>query len=71
MVLHDINLSARYADYIFAMRDGMLICEGEPREVIIEKNIRTIYDLDSIVINDPFSNTPMAVPKGRYNKSEP
>ena len=29
MVLHDINLSARYADYIFALRKGKLIVEGE------------------------------------------
>lgn len=69
MVLHDINLSARYADYIFAMKDGQLICEGIPAEVITEENIRAIYNLDSIVINDPFSDTPMAVPKGRYNKA--
>lgn len=69
MVLHDINLSARYADYIFAMKDGRLICEGTPAEVITEENIRSIYDLDSIVINDPFSGTPMAVPKGRYKRT--
>ena len=67
MVLHDINLSTRYADHIFAMKDGQLICEGSPREVINEKTIREIYDLESIIIDDPFSGTPMAVPKGRYN----
>ena len=66
MVLHDINLSARYADYIFAMKDGQLISEGTPPEVITEENIRNIYDLESIIISDPFSGTPMAVPKGRY-----
>lgn len=67
MVLHDINLSTRYADHIFAMKEGQLICEGSPREVINEKTIREIYDLESIIIDDPFSGTPMAVPKGRYN----
>ena len=69
MVLHDINLSARYADYIFAMKDGKLICEGSPEEVVTEENIRTIYNLDSIIIQDPFSKTPMAVPKGRYKNA--
>ena len=28
MVLHDINLSARYADYIFAMHNGKLTAQG-------------------------------------------
>ncbi len=68
MVLHDINLSARYADYIFAVKDGRLIHEGTPERVITEKNMKEIYDLDSIVITDPYSNTPMMVPKGRYIK---
>lgn len=66
MVLHDINLSARYADHIFAMKNGSLICHGTPDEVITEDNIRNIYDLESIIIRDPFSDTPMSVPKGRY-----
>ena len=66
MVLHDINLSARYADYIFAMKNGRLICQGKPDEVITAENIKAIYDLESIIIRDPFSGTPMSVPKGRH-----
>ena len=30
MVLHDINLSARYADHIFALHKGKLVAEGAP-----------------------------------------
>ena len=32
MVLHDINLSARYADWLFAMRKGKLLAQGEPAD---------------------------------------
>ena len=39
MVLHDINLSARYADYIFALRKGKLIKQGSPEEVITSELI--------------------------------
>lgn len=66
MVLHDINLSARYADWIFAMKNGELICSGKPEEVITVENIRGIYQLESVVINDPVSSTPMVVPGGRH-----
>ena len=67
MVLHDINLSARYADYIFALNKGNLICEGKPQDVISEVLIKQIFDLDCVVIKDPISNTPMIVPKGRHH----
>ena len=67
MVLHDINLSARYADYIFAINKGKLICEGKPSEVISENLIKQVFDLDCVVIEDPISKTPMIVPKGKHH----
>ncbi len=69
MVLHDINLSARYADYLFAMKDGRLKAEGTPKEIITPKLIKDIYGLDCDVMSDPVSNSPMILPKGRYHTS--
>jgi len=66
MVLHDINLAARYADYIFALREGKLITEGEPSEVITSASIHDIFKLDCLVIKDPVSGSPFTIPKGRY-----
>ena len=68
MVLHDINLSVRYADYIFALKSGNLYAEGQPEEVISEKLIKDVYGLDSKVITDPTSAAPMVIPIGKYNK---
>lgn len=65
MVLHDINLSSRYADYIFAMKKGKLICQGTPAEIITAENIKEIYGLDSIVIEDPISCSPFIIPDSR------
>ena len=67
MVLHDINLSARYADYIFAMRQGRLIAEGEPSKVISDELIKEVFELDCTVISDPASGSPMIVPIGRHH----
>ncbi len=66
MVLHDINLSARYADYIFAMRKGKLIAGGKPNDVIDKELIKDVFGLNCEVINDPISNSPMIVPIGRH-----
>lgn len=67
MVLHDINLSARYADYIFGLREGKLIVEGPPSEVITSSLVKEIFGLECVVINDPVSGSPFAIPKGRYH----
>lgn len=67
MVLHDINLSARYADYIFALRKGKLIDQGAPSEVITAELIDTVFGLDCMVIQDPVSSSPFIVPRGRHH----
>ncbi|WP_144558944.1 ABC transporter ATP-binding protein [Shouchella miscanthi] len=67
MVLHDINLTARYADYIFALKQGRLIAEGLPGEVITSELIQEIFELKCDVIADPVSKTPLVVPKGRHH----
>ncbi len=67
MVLHDINLSARYADYLFALRKGRLVAEGEPSHILSEDLIKQVFDLDCRVIRDPVSNSPLIVPRGRHH----
>jgi len=67
MVLHDINLSSRYADHIFALRKGLLVAEGEPSKVITSELVKDIFGMDSTVIQDPVSGTPLIVPIGRHH----
>ncbi|KHL96551.1 iron dicitrate ABC transporter ATP-binding protein [Paenibacillus sp. IHB B 3415] len=67
MVLHDINLSARYADYIFALHTGKLVAAGTPAEVITGTRVKEIFGLDCTVIADPVSGSPLVVPRGRYH----
>jgi len=66
MVLHDINLSARYADYIFALRKGKLITQGSPHKVITPELIDEVFGLNCQVIKDPVSHSPFIIPKGRH-----
>lgn len=67
MVLHDINLSARYADHIIAMRSGEIIAQGTPESVIDSTLIRNVFDLESTVIEDPVSGSPFIVPIGKHH----
>lgn len=67
MVLHDINLSARYADHIFALHKGKLVAEGTPAEVITRSLIKDIFGLDCMVVQDPISDSPSVVPIGRHH----
>ena len=64
MVLHDLNLAARYADRLVAMRDGRIVASGTPHEVITEELLAEVFGLDARVIADPVAGTPLVVPVG-------
>ncbi|GAA3769629.1 ABC transporter ATP-binding protein [Microbacterium kribbense] len=67
MVLHDMNLAARYADYLFALRDGKIVAAGPPHEVMTRELIHTVFDLDALVVDDPVSGSPIVLPRGRHH----
>ncbi|MFJ5049143.1 ABC transporter ATP-binding protein [Streptomyces sp. NPDC088719] len=67
MVLHDLNLAARYADHLIALADGGLHASGTPAEVLTEETVRAVFDLDSRIIEDPVSGRPLMLPIGRHH----
>ncbi|MER1998836.1 MAG: ABC transporter ATP-binding protein [Lysinibacillus sp.] len=67
MVLHDINLSARYADHLFAVKDGQLLAQGSPADIITSDLIEDVFNLKCHVISDPISNSPLILPIGKYH----
>ncbi|TQJ34355.1 ABC transporter ATP-binding protein [Arthrobacter sp. SLBN-122] len=67
IVLHDLNLAARYADNVIAMKDGAVAAVGSPREVVTEELVRDVFGLESRVIPDPVSATPLIIPIGRHH----
>jgi iron complex transport system ATP-binding protein len=69
MVLHDLNLAARYADRLVAMRDGRIVASGEPAEVITEALLAEVFGLAARVIPDPVAGTPLVVPIGGHARS--
>jgi iron complex transport system ATP-binding protein len=65
MVLHDLNLAARYADFLVAMNGGRLHVSGAPQDVLTEKTVSDVFGLESRIITDPTSGRPMMLPIGR------
>lgn len=66
MVLHDLNQACRYADYLIALKAGQVHAQGTPTEVMTETMVRQVFSVDSRIVSDPVSGTPMCIPLGRY-----
>jgi iron complex transport system ATP-binding protein len=66
LVLHDLNQACRFGDHLIAMKDGAIVAEGNPDEVITEQVVQDVFGLAVKVIPDPVAGTPMVVPIGRH-----
>ncbi|MFT2020137.1 ABC transporter ATP-binding protein [Streptomyces sp. 796.1] len=67
-VLHDLNHAARYATHLIAMRDGEIVAEGEPGEIVTAELVEQVFGLRCQVIDDPETGTPLVIPAARRSR---
>lgn len=66
MVLHDFNMASEYADHIFVMKEGALVGEGTPAQVLTPEVFHDVFGITSQVVTHPVSGRPLCIPiKGR------
>ncbi|MFI5530315.1 ABC transporter ATP-binding protein [Kitasatospora sp. NPDC051853] len=64
-VLHDLNHAARYATHLIAMRDGRVLAEGDPAEIVTAALVEEVFRLPCRVIEDPETGKPLVIPAAR------
>jgi len=62
VVLHELNLAARYADDLVVMSHGRIVAHGSAADVLTSEVVAQAFDLDALVIPDPLTATPLVIP---------
>ena len=65
VVLHDLNHACRYATHLIAMRDGGIVAEGHPTEIVTADLVEHVFGLRCRIIADPETGTPLVIPAAR------
>ena len=53
-VLHDLNLCARFSDQIAALKNGLLIEVGDPKDILNKNTIKNIFDINVLISNTKY-----------------
>lgn len=61
-MLHDLNQAARYADRLVAMKEGRIVAEGRPGDIVTAGLVREVFGLDAVIVPDPVTGSPLVVP---------
>ena len=68
MVLHDLNLAARYSDLVVVMKDGVVVTRARPREVFTSALLDEVFGLRADILDDPRTGLPVVVPVSRRRR---
>jgi len=60
-VMHDINLAIQHADKLIFFKEGEMVAQGNPREILNEALIENVFAVQTTIINNPVTNTPLLV----------
>lgn len=61
-VLHDLNLAARFATRMVMIKDGAIVAEGTPVEVITAENLRVVFGIEAEILRSARHGAPVCVP---------
>ena len=50
--IHDLNIAAMYCDRLYALKDGQIVGQGTPAQLLTPEFIRQVYEVDAEVITD-------------------
>jgi len=62
VVLHDLNLAFRYATNLIVMKDGRIVAQGAPGDVVTAELIEEVYGISCLCLPCPATGAPMIVP---------
>lgn len=50
--VHDLNIAAMYCDRLYALKDGKIVGQGTPEQLLTPAFIREVYEVDAEVFRD-------------------
>ncbi len=69
MVLHDLNLAARYATHMVVIGGGKVLYQGTPWDIMQPSVLATAFGVNAAILRDPQSGAPICVPYSSHNGS--
>ncbi len=64
-VLHDLNLAITYADRLIVMKDGMIMAQGSPAEVVSDALLKDVFDVSLLI--ETRDGMPCILPQSRVS----
>lgn len=68
MVVHDLNHASRYAEEMIAIKQGEIVYSGNPKQVMNQEMLETVFGVKCDIIEDSRTGTPYCIPYGLHTE---
>jgi len=65
LVSHNINLASEYCERIIMLKEGIVIADGTPEDIVNTKNLKELYNAELKIIENPISGKPNLIYPGK------
>ena len=52
VAIHDLNIAAMYCDYIYVLKQGAVVAQGSPKNILSKELIKEVYEVESSIFTD-------------------
>ena len=64
-VTHEINEALVFSDRILGLKEGKLVFDGKPKELVESSALKNLFDSEFITLDAPEGGRPLVFPKGK------
>jgi iron complex transport system ATP-binding protein len=61
LVLHDLNLAARYCDQLLVVQEGVISAQGTPEQVLTEQHLERLFGVQVLIQTHPLAGHPLVL----------
>jgi iron complex transport system ATP-binding protein len=60
-VIHDLNQAIQFADELFFLKEGRIICQGTANEILSADLVKNVFNVHCTILKNPVNNKPVIV----------
>ncbi|MSS64139.1 ABC transporter ATP-binding protein [Velocimicrobium porci] len=50
--IHDLNIAVAYCNYLYVLKNGEIVGQGSPEEILTPKFLREVYEVETEIVKD-------------------
>lgn len=61
LVIHEINMAARFSDHMITLKNGNIVAQGTAEQIMSHSVLKEVFNIDAYIMTDPNTGKPLCI----------